>query len=62
MSLHQEIIKNITGFSLAKYSTWFYYKPDHLLFDAGEGVSVMMRNMIYGIEYIFISHGHGDHT
>lgn len=61
MSLSTEIIQNITGFSLAKYSTWFYYKPDNILLDAGEGVSVMMRNLIYGINSIFISHGHGDH-
>lgn len=61
MALSREIIKNIYGFSIAKYSTWFYYKPDHILFDAGEGVSVSMRNMIYGIDSIFLSHGHGDH-
>jgi ribonuclease Z len=61
MSLSTEIIQNIAGFSLAKYSTWFYYKPDNILLDAGEGVSVMMRNLIYGVNSIFISHGHGDH-
>ncbi len=61
MSLSLEILNNLYGFSLAKYATWFYYKPDNLLFDAGEGVSVAMRNMIYGIDAVVISHGHGDH-
>ncbi len=61
MSLALEIIKSINGFSRAKYSTWFYYKPDHILFDAGEGVSTSMRNMLYGINSIFLSHNHGDH-
>lgn len=61
MSLALEIVNNIYGFSLAKYATWLYYKPDNLLLDVGEGVSVAMRNMIYGINAIAISHGHGDH-
>ncbi len=61
MSLASEIVDNLCGFSLAKYSTWFYYKPDNLLFDAGEGISVTMRNMIFGINTVLISHGHADH-
>lgn len=61
MSLSLEIIQNLCGFSLAKYSTWFYYKPDRLLLDAGEGVSVTMRNLIFGIDMVLISHGHADH-
>ncbi|NUM34273.1 MAG: MBL fold metallo-hydrolase [Candidatus Brocadiae bacterium] len=61
MSLSLEIVDNLCGFSLAKYSTWFYYKPDNLLLDVGEGVSVTMRNMIFGINTVLISHGHADH-
>ncbi|WP_372371089.1 MBL fold metallo-hydrolase [Candidatus Uabimicrobium sp. HlEnr_7] len=61
MSLSHEIMKNICGYSRAKYSTWFYYRPDHILFDVGEGISLALRNMIYGIDRIFISHNHGDH-
>ena len=61
MSLCNEIIKNLYGYSRAKYSTWFYYKPDGILFDAGEGVSIAMQNKIYAIEMIFLSHGHADH-
>ncbi len=61
MTLALEILDNLYGFSLAKYATWFFYKPDHLLLDVGEGVSVAMRNMIYGINSVAITHGHGDH-
>lgn len=61
MALHLEILKNLYGYSWAKYATWLYYKSDNLLFDAGEGVSIAMRNKIYAVDNIFISHGHGDH-
>lgn len=61
MSLCIEMIKNIYGYSRAKYATWFYYKPDNLLFDVGEGVSLVMQNKIYAIDKILISHGHADH-
>jgi len=61
MALAQDILDNITGYSKAMYSTWFYYKPARLLFDAGEGVASALENFIFGIEAIFISHGHHDH-
>ena len=62
MSLYQNIIDNLVGYSLAKYSTWFFYRPDRILFDCGEGVSTTLGNRIYGIERIVLSHGHGDHV
>ena len=43
------------------YSTWFQYKPARILLDAGEGVSSQMENFIFGIESVFLSHGHYDH-
>jgi ribonuclease Z len=55
------IISNIEGYSSAMYSTWIYYRPCHLLFDAGEGVSLSMRNHIFGVETVLISHAHYDH-
>jgi len=61
MGLAQDILDNITGYSKAMYSTWFYYKPARILFDAGEGVASALENFIFGIETIFISHGHHDH-
>jgi ribonuclease Z len=61
VSLCKDIVSNIDGFSAAMYSTWLYYRPARLLFDAGEGVSITMRNFIFGVESVFISHGHYDH-
>ncbi|SHH19959.1 MBL fold metallo-hydrolase [Thermosipho atlanticus] len=52
---------NIIGYSKALYTTWVYYSPERILFDAGEGVSTMMNNKIYAIKHIFLTHGHVDH-
>ncbi|MBI4615508.1 MAG: MBL fold metallo-hydrolase [Planctomycetes bacterium] len=62
MSLFENLLANLEGFSLAKYSTWFFYGPDHVLLDCGEGVSTTLTNRIYAIERILLSHGHGDHV
>jgi ribonuclease Z len=51
----------LEGFSKAMYSTWFYYKPDRLLFDAGEGVATALGNRVFAIERVLLSHGHIDH-
>jgi ribonuclease Z len=61
MSLHEEIVHNLTGYSKAMYATWFFYRPARLLFDAGEGVSAAMENFVFAIEKVFLSHGHYDH-
>lgn len=52
---------NFTVFSKALYSTWIYYSPERILFDAGEGVATMLNNKIYAIRHIFLTHGHVDH-
>lgn len=52
---------NITAFSKALYSTWIYYSPERILFDAGEGVATMLSNKIYAARYVFLTHGHVDH-
>ena len=48
-------------YSKALYSTWIYYNPDRLLFDAGEGASSILGNKAFAIRRIFLSHGHADH-
>lgn len=55
------IVSGLEGYSSAMYSTWIYYKPYHLMFDAGEGVCLSMRNFIFGVETVMLSHGHYDH-
>jgi len=48
-------------YSKALFSTWIYYSPDRVLFDAGEGISTYMGNKIFAIKRIFLTHGHADH-
>lgn len=48
-------------YSRALYSQWFYYKPTRCLFDAGEGVALRLGKKVFGIRYVFLSHGHEDH-
>ncbi len=51
----------LISYSLALYSTWFYYKPARCLFDAGEGVATALGKKVFAIEHVFLSHGHEDH-
>lgn len=51
----------LEGYSKAIYSTWFYYTPDRILFDAGEGVASRMENRAFAIRRVCLSHGHLDH-
>jgi ribonuclease Z len=58
---YEDLTHILRGYSKAMYATWFYYKPDHLLFDAGEGVASSLDNAVFGIQSVFLSHGHIDH-
>lgn len=51
----------LIAYSKALYSTWIYYSPDRILFDAGEGASSILGNKSFAIRHIFLSHGHADH-
>ncbi len=51
----------LSGYSRGLYSSWFYYKPDRLLFDAGEGIIDRMSKRVYAVQRILLSHGHEDH-
>jgi ribonuclease Z len=51
----------LKAYSKGLYSNWFYYAPDRVLFDCGEGVSLFMKTGIFAIEKIILSHGHMDH-
>ena len=51
----------LKGYSKALYSSWYLYAPDRLLFDCGEGASLYLRQEIFAVEKIFITHGHMDH-
>jgi len=49
------------GHSKALYSTWVYYKPDHLLIDCGEGMATALGNGGFAVERVLLTHGHIDH-
>lgn len=49
------------AYSKAKYSTWIYYTPLSVLFDAGEGINCLLEERLVTISDIFLSHGHTDH-
>lgn len=51
----------LMSYSQALYSQWFYHKPTHCLFDAGEGVATILGKKVFGIQNIFLTHGHEDH-
>lgn len=51
----------LSGYSKALYSTWVWYKPDHLLIDCGEGCASTLGNGGFAIERILLTHGHIDH-
>jgi len=56
-----DIASLLWGHSKALYSTWLFYRPDHLLIDCGEGAASSLGNGGYGIERVLLTHGHIDH-
>lgn len=48
--------------SKALYSSWCYHQTYNTLFDCGEGCATSLTNALPGVERLFFSHGHGDHT
>ena len=48
-------------YSKALYSTWILFRPERLLFDAGESVSSVLGNSVYAIRDVILTHGHVDH-
>lgn len=61
MGISNSIMNNVELFSCGLYSTWCFWKPDNILFDCGEGVATHLKNRVYAVDSIFLSHGHGDH-
>jgi ribonuclease Z len=53
---------HISIFSKALYSNWCHYPTHNLLFDCGEGCATYIGNHLAGVDKIFITHDHGDHT
>lgn len=52
---------NITGYSTALFSTWYFVEELGLLFDAGDGVTSSLLQKSRKIEHVFVSHADRDH-
>jgi|AntRauTorcE11897_2_1112592.scaffolds.fasta_scaffold00326_21 ribonuclease BN (tRNA processing enzyme) len=53
--------QTLTHYSRGLYSTWTILHPYNLMIDAGEGFCSYLRNRMYGINTIYLSHEHMDH-
>ena len=52
---------NITGYSTALFSTWYFIEELHLLLDAGDGLTAALMQKARKIEHVFVSHADRDH-
>src|SRR5210317_1992004 len=58
---NQDFMMVLKCYSKALYSSWYFYAPDRLMFDCGEGAASRLSQEIFAVEKIFLSHGHVDH-
>ena len=52
---------NITGYSTALFSTWYFIEELNLLFDAGDGIISGLMQKSKKVKHAFISHADRDH-
>ncbi|TAE19339.1 MAG: RNAse Z [Bacteroidetes bacterium] len=52
---------NLTGYSTALFSTWYFVEDYGVLFDAGDGVIAHLLQKAMKAKYIFITHPDRDH-
>jgi len=52
---------NISGYSTALFSTWYFIEELGLLFDAGDGIISQLLQKSRKIKHVFISHADRDH-
>ena len=53
---------NITAYSTALFSTWYFIDEWGLLFDCGDGVIAQLLHKSRKVKHIFISHADRDHV
>ncbi len=51
----------ISGFSTARFSTWFFLDEPRVLFDVGDGVAAQLGSKCSKVRHVFISHADRDH-
>ncbi len=52
---------DISGFSTARYATWFYLDQFKVLFDVGDGAATALAGKCQRIRHVFVSHADRDH-
>ena len=52
---------HVSGFSTARYATWYYLEQHKLLFDAGDGVAAALGSKCRRVQHVFLSHADRDH-
>lgn len=52
---------NISGYSTALFSTWYFIEELGILMDAGDGLMTALLQKSRKIKYVFISHADRDH-
>lgn len=52
---------NISGYSTALFSTWYFIEELGLLLDAGDGLTATLLQKARKVEHVFISHADRDH-
>ncbi|MCD6051903.1 MAG: ribonuclease [Verrucomicrobia bacterium] len=52
---------NLSGYSTALFSTWFFLEELGILFDAGDGVTSCLTQKSRKIKHVFITHADRDH-
>jgi ribonuclease Z len=52
---------NITGYSTALFSTWYFIEELGILLDAGDGIISALLQKSRKIEHVFLSHADRDH-
>lgn len=51
----------LTGYSTARFATWYYLDTLKLLFDAGDGVAASLASKCQRVQHVFLSHADRDH-
>ena len=51
----------ISGFSTARFATWFFLDEPRLLFDVGDGAAAHLGSKCNRVRHVFLSHADRDH-
>ncbi len=51
----------ISGYSTARFATWYFLDELKVLFDAGDGVASVLASKCQRVQHVFLSHADRDH-